>query len=404
MSTSPFSSLVAKSTVERRILSGTNALELLATPEGQELHKTSRGTWDPKDHPRGRNGRFIELGGIVDLPDGGEGRVTAISGDKVTIEDSTGKSRKFGADELSQKLDATDGENHTLADAPPPPKERIKEIDARIKEIDSEEKKDKVPKQKDGLQPYLEYVDRTQARWDERKQLATERDQLASQDGALPQAQPADAPAASAGAADGQVGQTADGHPISVTEDSQNPGTWWVDTAEGGVQENFPNEKQARDFAASLASSASAPAQAAAGDGASVRNKLEQAQLGDSVDLGNGYTATSADSGWDVHGPDGSLEAEGYDTSAVLRDFSNKAPDTSGGSGAADTSVSSAEANDLYSADPGGDSPFSIALGKLDDSQGDLTALTPQDLDALAEGVQDTNPELADKLRRLKGN
>lgn len=109
--------------------------------------------WDASRHPRDHQGRFIEIGGVVDMPDGGEARVLGLGNDnKIQVEDAKGKKRSIDADTVTQVEGANEGApDRELREAPDPreEKKRIKEsrdqIKARQKEIKDSRKDDREP-------------------------------------------------------------------------------------------------------------------------------------------------------------------------------------------------------------------------------------------------------------------
>ena len=101
--------------------------------------KQSIPKWDPGKHPRDHVGRFIEVGGVVDLPDGGEGRVLGVdeNSGKVKVENSDGKVKRLQADEVTM----VEGVNEGPDDRPlrPPPDPNVKraqdKLDIMVAEI-----------------------------------------------------------------------------------------------------------------------------------------------------------------------------------------------------------------------------------------------------------------------------
>ena len=117
---------IFKSHVERAAL--LTHLSGLPSPHAQDVfHKK----FEESKHPRGRDGRFISTGDIVDIAGGGHGEVTGVgSNGQVKVKLDSGKTETVDAKSLSQS-----------AEAPKTPQEvkrEVKEAEAQVKEKQKE--------------------------------------------------------------------------------------------------------------------------------------------------------------------------------------------------------------------------------------------------------------------------
>jgi hypothetical protein len=120
-----FADLVHKSAAERQLLRGTNALET--------IQKAGARHWDPEKHPRGPDGRFIEVGDIIQLADGSEVRITDVGqGEHLRGEDARGKSVKINPEDIASIDHVNEGAGDR--DLKPDPETRKKELDTKLRD------------------------------------------------------------------------------------------------------------------------------------------------------------------------------------------------------------------------------------------------------------------------------